>query len=157
MPGVVAEHPALFLTLTAPSFGAVHCGGADGSCHLAGRRCRHGVALVCGRRHPEDDDVLGQALCADCYDYEGAVLWNATVSELWRRTTIYVLRELGHLAGMSVRETAKRLWLSYVKVVEFTMVGVTSEGRVFRVLSATGQRFLSGSVGVEIIGAGGGC
>ena len=38
-------------------------------------------------------------LCPDCYDYEGAVLFNAGVSELWRRTTIYALRALGALLG----------------------------------------------------------
>jgi len=31
--------------------------------------------------------VIGQALCPDCYDYQGAVLFNAGLSELWRRTT----------------------------------------------------------------------
>ena len=72
----------------------------------------------------EADGALGQALCADCYDYEAAVLFNAGVSELWRRTTIYALRALGSLAGMSAREAARRLRLSYVKVVEFQTPGL---------------------------------
>ncbi len=75
------------------------------------------------RRHGEADEALGQALCPDCYDYEGAVLFNAGVSELWRRTTIYALRALGSLLGMSAREAARRLRLSYVKVVEFQRRG----------------------------------
>ena len=33
--------------------------------------------------------------------------FNAGVSELWRRTTIYALRALGSLAGMSAREAAR--------------------------------------------------
>jgi hypothetical protein len=51
------------------------------------------------------------------------VLFNASVSELWRRTTIYALRALGNLAGMSVRSVAKEVRLSYVKVVEFQRRG----------------------------------
>jgi hypothetical protein len=51
------------------------------------------------------------------------VLFNAGVSELWRRTTIYALRALGALLGMSAREAARRLRLSYVKVVEFQKRG----------------------------------
>jgi hypothetical protein len=123
VPETVAEHPAVLLTLTAPSFGAVHRQRPDGTCHPTGQRCPHGMALVCGRRHDEDDDQLGQALCPRCYDYEGAVLFNAGVSELWRRTTIYALRALGSLLGMSARESARRLRLSYVKVVEFQKRG----------------------------------
>jgi S-DNA-T family DNA segregation ATPase FtsK/SpoIIIE len=67
--------------------------------------------------------LLGQAICPSCYDYDAAVLFNASVSELWRRTTIYALRALGNLAGMSVRAVAKEVRLSYVKVVEFQRRG----------------------------------
>jgi hypothetical protein len=123
VPEDIGEHPAVLLTLTAPSFGAVHRRLADGSCHLAGRRCPHGVALVCAESHHDGDGALGSPLCAACYDYEAAVLFNAGVSELWRRTMIYALRALGQLARMSVREAAHRLRLSYVKVVEFQRRG----------------------------------
>jgi hypothetical protein len=51
------------------------------------------------------------------------VLFNATASELWRRTTIYALRALGNLAGLSVRTVAKHVRLSYVKVIEFQKRG----------------------------------
>jgi hypothetical protein len=123
VPETVAEHPAVLLTLTAPSFGAVHRQRPDGTCHPTGQRCAHGRTLACGRRHDENDDLVGQALCPECYDYEGAVLFNAGVSELWRRTTIYALRALGSLLGMSAREAARRLRLSYVKVVELQRRG----------------------------------
>jgi hypothetical protein len=123
IPEQIGDHPAVLLTLTAPSFGAVHRRRTDGSCHPSGRRCAHGVALVCARRHRESDEQLGQALCPDCYDYEAAVLFNTGVSELWRRTTIYALRALGSLLGMSTRQAAKTLRLSYVKVVEFQRRG----------------------------------
>jgi hypothetical protein len=123
IPKTIGDHPAVLLTLTAPSFGAVHRKRLDGSCHAFGTRCPHGRALVCGLRHHEDDATLGQALCPDCYDYEGAVLFNAGVSELWRRTTIYAVRALGSLLGLSAREAARQLRLSYVKVVEFQRRG----------------------------------
>ena len=123
MPEEVSAHPAVLLTLTAPSFGAVHRSGRDGSCHRSGPRCPHGRVLRCGRRHAADDPVLGEALCPSCYDYDAAVLFNASVSELWRRTTIYALRALGNLAGMSVRQVAKEVRLSYIKVVEFQRRG----------------------------------
>jgi hypothetical protein len=81
------------------------------------------VALICSDRHRESDEVIGQALCSDCYDYEAAVLFNTGVSELWRRTTIYALRALGSLLNLSSRQAARALRLSYVKVVEFQRRG----------------------------------
>jgi hypothetical protein len=123
VPDEVSNHPAVLLTLTAPSFGVVHRTTRDGICHRSGPRCPHGTVLRCGRRHSESDPLLGQAICPSCYGYDAAVLFNASVSELWRRTTIYALRALGNLAGMSVRAVAKEVRLSYVKVVEFQRRG----------------------------------
>lgn len=123
IPESTAEHPAVLLTLTAPSFGAVHRRRPDGSCHPWGVRCPHGIHRVCGRRHDETDELVGQALCPACYDYEAAVLFNAGISELWRRTTIYAVRAIGGLVGMSARQAARILRLSYVKVVEFQQRG----------------------------------
>jgi hypothetical protein len=123
VPEEVSTHPAVLLTLTAPSFGIVHKRGRDGTCHRSGPRCPHGRALRCRKSHLADDPVLGEALCPGCYDYESAVLSNATVSELWRRTTIYALRALGNLAGLSVRTVAKHVRLSYVKAIEFQKRG----------------------------------
>ena len=108
MPDTVAEHPAVFVTLTAPSFGAVHSRalGPDGQ----PRRCRprrdapvcpHGVSLSCRAVHGEGDPCLGEPLCRECFDYAGAVMWNNTLGELWRYTTIYVPRALARLAGMT--------------------------------------------------------
>jgi|SRR5665213_2385814 len=123
VPESIGDHPAVLLTLTAPSFGAVHRMRPNGTCHPWGARCPHGRALVCSQRHGRSDEALGQALCPGCYDYEGAVLFNAGVSELWRRTSIYALRALGSLLGLSAREAARQLRLSYVKVVEFQRRG----------------------------------
>ena len=123
VPESIGDHPAVLLTLTAPSFGSVHRKRPDGTCHPSGIRCPHGQALVCNVRHGNIDTALGQALCTQCYDYEAAVLFNAGVSELWRRTTIYAVRALGALLDMSAREAARGLRLSYVKVVEFQKRG----------------------------------
>ncbi len=121
----VADHPAVLVTLTAPSFGAVHRRGKDGRCHPRRWSCRHGVSLTCAKHHGENDRLLGQALCASCYDHEGAVLFNLSVSELWRRTSIYILRALGELAGLSVRQVGRVVRLSYIKVVEFQRRGLS--------------------------------
>ena len=79
MPSTVAEHPQVFVTLTAPSFGAVHTTGDDRHgkhgrcCHDPGRRgfsrCRHGKPLWCSTIHGDNDARVGQPLCDDCYDY----------------------------------------------------------------------------------------
>ncbi|MDQ7910219.1 plasmid replication initiator protein [Phytohabitans sp. ZYX-F-186] len=113
VPEHVATHPAVFPTLTAPSFGQVHtrhvkrhtcesrrrCDCRPEPCHP--RRdapiCPHGTPLVCYARHEETDRRLGTALCPDCYDYDAQVVWNVQAGELWRRTTIAVNRHLHRL------------------------------------------------------------
>jgi len=102
VPDTVTDHPALFVTLTAPSFGAVHTRrltAAGRPRHCRPRRdaaiCDHGVRLSCARVHDEDDPCLGEPLCLDCFDHEAAVLWNNALSELWRRTApVYLPRHL---------------------------------------------------------------
>ncbi len=42
--------------------------------------CPHGRPLSCTLRHGADDPVVGEPLCPECFDYRGAVLWNAHVS-----------------------------------------------------------------------------
>ena len=80
VPETVTEHPLVFLTLTAPSFGPVHSRRvADGTARRcrprrAGEVCPHGVSLACSEIHDEDDPRLGEPLCAECFDYEHAVL-----------------------------------------------------------------------------------
>jgi hypothetical protein len=129
VPESVAGHPMVFVTLTAPGFGAVHSrrvvAGEARRCRP--RReldvCRHGVRLSCGEVHGEDDPRLGEPLCPECFDYEQAVLWNALAPELWRRTAIQVPRELARLTGLSQRELRRRVRVSYVKVAEYQRRG----------------------------------
>jgi hypothetical protein len=127
MPTTVAEHPQVFVTLTAPSFGAVHTNGDDRygkharRCHDPGRsgyhRCRHGKPLWCTTIHSNDDAPVGQPLCADCYDYTGHVLFAWHAPELWRRFTIGLRRLLNsHMRAMG--EAANSVRINYVKVAE---------------------------------------
>jgi hypothetical protein len=131
VPESVVEHPAVFATLTAPSFGAVHVHLLDGD----GRpqRCRprrdapvcpHGVELACSARHAPDDPCLGEPLCAACFDYEGAVVWNNLLGELWRRTTIYLPRQLAALLGITQKRCRELVRVSYVKVAEYQRRGL---------------------------------
>ncbi len=131
----VATRPVVFATLTAPSFGAVHRRPAPGGpCHVAASgRCRHGRPLACLARHDADDPMLGEALCGDCYDYDHAVLFNATMSELWRRTTIYLQRHLARLQGVTAAELRRTVRLSYVKVAELQRRGAVHLHVVVRV------------------------
>jgi hypothetical protein len=127
VPAEVARHPAVFLTLTAPSFGLVHSRRTTRTGRVLPCRprrkpapCPHGVELSCSRRHEEGEAVLGLPLCLDCYDHAGQVVWNAHVGELWRRPIIGLRRELARIArgrGVVVR-------LSYSKVAEFQRRGV---------------------------------
>ena len=105
VPATVAEHPQIFVTLTAPSFGAVHTIRATGSCQPrdTGRgNCQHRRPVWCERGHENDDPALGQPLCAECYDYIRHVLFSWHAPELWRRFTIQLRRllsrELRHRA-----------------------------------------------------------
>jgi len=131
VPARVGEHPRLFVTLTAPSFGPVHSrrarGGRTRICRPANGgaagRCRHGRSLACGRRHPAADPLVGSALCVDCFDFAGVVLWNSRLPELWRRTTIYLQRAVAAQAGLSVAALRSVLRLSFTRVAEYQARG----------------------------------
>jgi hypothetical protein len=130
----IATHPAVFLTLTAPGFGAVHRESSANACHSRDGRspCPHGRSLVCAARHVRNDEMIGTPLCHRCYDYAGAVLHNAHSAELWRRTTIYVARQLAASVGLSRTECAKVLRLEHAKVAEFQRRGLVHFHAVVR-------------------------
>ena len=130
VPESAAEHPVVFATLTAPSFGPVHSRrvGSDGRARRCRPRrdapvCPHGARLSCGEVHAEDDPRLGEPICPDCFEYEHAVLWNALAPELWRRTAIQIPRELARLTGVTHRRLRERVRVSYVKVAEYQARG----------------------------------
>ena len=128
LPEAVADHPGLFVTFTAPSFGSVHANRTRGRATLPCRprrsgKCQHGIPLSCWRRHDVDDPKVGHPLCSRCFDYEGQVLWNAHAPELWRRTTIGIRRALAQKVALSTREIDKVVRLSYFRVAEYQRRG----------------------------------
>ncbi|MFD8269352.1 MULTISPECIES: replication initiator protein RepSA [Streptomyces] len=110
IPATVRDHPRVFLTLTAPSFGPVHNRPDHGTCR-------------CGTRHAPDALELGTALDPDTYDYAGAVLFNNHAGQLWQRFTTRLRRELAARAGLSRSQLADHCRVSYGKVAEFQKRG----------------------------------
>ncbi len=143
VPDSIAEHPRLFVTFTAPSFGPVHGRRAQGRlvlpCHpyRQGARCPHGTRAGCWHRHDEDDPRLGEPLCPGCYDSQAQVLWNALAPELWRRTTITLHRALARLVGVQEGELRRLVRVSYAKVAEFQRRGAIHFHAVLRLDAAT--------------------
>ncbi|WP_329018793.1 replication initiator protein RepSA [Streptomyces sp. NBC_00690] len=120
-PETVRDHPRVFATLTAPSFGPVHNRPAGGH-----RPCR------CGTHHPENDPVLGTALDPLTYDYAGAVLWNNHASDLWRYFTIYLRREIAKRAGLTQQAARDQSRISFGKVAEYQKRGAVHFHAVIR-------------------------
>ncbi|WFE37976.1 replication initiator [Micromonospora sp. WMMD998] len=118
VPESVAQHPAVFATFTAPSFGTVHtrvvkrhtcrnrkrCDCRAEPCHArratdpTAGMCPHGRPSVCWARHEAGDAFLGRPLCLDCYDHGHQVVWNLFSGELWHRTKQAAQRWLAKLA-----------------------------------------------------------
>ncbi|MGW7078922.1 replication initiator [Streptomyces sp. NPDC054866] len=118
-PHTVREHPRVFATLTAPSFGPVH--NRPGN-----RPCR------CGTRHPEGSPELGTPLDSATYDYAGAVLWNNHASDLWRYFTIYLRREIASRAGLTQKAAREQSRVSFGKVAEYQKRGAVHFHAVIR-------------------------
>ncbi|PVD11664.1 replication initiator protein RepSA [Streptomyces sp. CS207] len=119
IPATVRDHPRVFATLTAPSFGPVHNRPDNGTCR-------------CGTRHTPDAPELGTALDPTAYDYAGAVLFNNHAGQLWQRFTTRLRREIATRAGLSRRELPDRLRVSYGKVAEFQKRGALHFHAVIR-------------------------
>ncbi|WP_329121002.1 replication initiator protein RepSA [Streptomyces sp. NBC_01353] len=119
IPSTVRDHPRVFATFTAPSFGPVHNRPDRGACR-------------CGTSHPESDPALGTALDPGSYDYAGAVLFNNHAGQLWQRFTNRLRRELAARAGLTQRELRDVLRVSYGKVAEFQKRGAIHFHAVIR-------------------------
>lgn len=132
VPESVAEHPCVFATFTAPSFGPVHArrerNGKVLPCRprrdASKRACPHGRDISCSARHAKDDPRLGRALCPDCYNYQAAVLFNAFAGDLWRRFITYLPRHLATLGGLTQKEFRELVKVRFVKVAEYQARGV---------------------------------
>nr|WP_202501751.1 replication initiator protein RepSA [Streptomyces sp. SID5785] len=118
-PHTIRDHPRVFATLTAPSFGPVH--NRPGT-----RPCR------CGTRHDETAPELGTPLDPNTYDYAGAVLWNNHASELWRYFTIYLRREIAARAGLTQKAAREQSRISFGKVAEYQKRGAVHFHTVIR-------------------------
>jgi len=138
IPTTVAQHPQVFITLTAPSFGAVHTIRASGGCHPRNpqpAQCRHHRRLWCEAAHHNDDPALGQPLCGACYDYVGHVLFSWHAPELWRRFTIR-LRRLLRQQLRARAENPDDTRISFMKVVELQRRGLPHFHAVIRLDAA---------------------
>ncbi|UQI42981.1 plasmid replication initiator protein [Streptomyces sp. HU2014] len=122
VPAQVRDHPRLFLTLTAPSFGTVHHATTDGQrCHPRRNadQCEHGRSRSCPAVHAPEDPRVGQPLCLGCYDYPGHVLWHAHTGLLWDRFTRATRRHLATAAGLPQTRFRDHARLSFAKVAEY--------------------------------------
>jgi hypothetical protein len=120
VPEVVGEHPTVMVTLTAPSFGAVHTiRDRDGGC-------------PCGGRHVEDDEVLGGPVDSDTYRYLEQATWNHLVPVLWKRTVQEIRRTLARQLGVARHRLRDVVRVRFVKASEFQRRGVVHYHAVIR-------------------------
>lgn len=140
----VSDHPRVFATLTAPGFGPVHTrrerDGRVRACRprKAGESCPHESPAGCHTRHADDDPRLGEPLCPRCYDYAGAVLWQAQSGGLWHRFVLELRREIGRRIGLSRGEFGESARLSYAKVAEYQRRGLVHFHAVIRLDGSEG-------------------
>jgi hypothetical protein len=139
VPSTVTDHPAVFATLTAPSFGVVHTRretktGKTVRCHPRRNAptCPHGRTMGCNDHHHPDNPRLSEPLCQGCYDYSGQVLFNALAPELWRRFTLALRRRVAKAAGLTLKELKDALVVSFAKVAEYQRRGVVHFHAVIR-------------------------
>lgn len=141
IPVEVAEHPRVFATLTARSFGPVHTRVLKGD---RVQRCYPRAKTggpSCIARHGEDDQLLGQPIDPDAYDYEGAVLWNAHAPLLWARFTIELRRAIVRVVNtrspmdapqLSQRRLRDHLTVTAAKAAEYQRRGLVHFHAVIR-------------------------
>lgn len=140
VPQDVASHPMLFATLTAPSFGPVHCRSIEGRPCRPRRAhdcCGHRGASGCELVHDDSDAVLGAPLCPSCMDARSAVLWNAMASALWDRTMVRLRRTLAMEAGLPSISLGQVAHVEFLKVAEVQRRGLV---HFHIVLRADGSR-----------------
>ena len=121
IPATVGAHPAVMLTLTAPSFGAVH-NNPEG-----GRPCS------CGARHRADDPQLGAPLDPDRYRYQEQVIWNHYAPQLWKRTVQAVRRGLANALRVPRSQLRHIASVRFAKVAEFQRRGVVHYHAIIRI------------------------
>lgn len=121
IPASVGAHPAVLLTLTAPSFGSVH-GNRDHD-----RPCR------CGRQHHPEDPLNGTATDAGSYRYAEQIVWNHYAPQLWKRTVQGVRRHLARALGVPRAKLSASARIRFAKVTEFQRRGVVHYHAIIRI------------------------
>ncbi|WP_037808438.1 replication initiator [Streptomyces sp. NRRL S-1448] len=141
LPAAVREHPRLFMTLTAPSFGPVHR-VATNSERCRPRRnatsCEHGRSLSCPAVHDATDTLVGQPLCPSCYDYPAHVLWHAYAGRLWKAFTDSLYNHLAARTGRTRSGLRRTVRISYAKVAEYQKRAAVHVHAVIRLDGARG-------------------
>ena len=120
VPAIIGTHPAVILTLTAPSFGAVHGNLAPG------QLCK------CGLRHGADDALLGTPIEPEHYGYAEQVIWNHYAPELWKRTVQALRRGLAHALGVPRSKLSTVAHVRFAKIAEFQRRGVVHYHAIIR-------------------------
>lgn len=137
-----------FITLSAPSFGAVH------RVPKPWDRKRHKCA--CGGVHgPDDVELRGLPVDLDGYDYQGQVRWHGAVSRLWASSVDAMRRREPSLEYFVVREVQARMALhvhAVVRVPDHTTESAVTLGMAARRATAahpaTGEVVAWGQRGV---------
>ncbi|MFE6691884.1 replication initiator [Streptomyces sp. NPDC057743] len=141
VPTDVRDHPRLFVTLTAPSFGPVHRTTTDDErCRprRSADRCEHGRPRGCSAMHDATDPLAGQPLCPDCYDYPAHVLWHAHAGRLWKAFTDNLYNHLAARTGHTRTGLRRAIRISYAKVAEYQKRAAVHVHAVVRLDGANG-------------------
>ncbi len=140
VPAEIREHPRLFVTFTAPSFGPVHRANDGRPCRprRSAGTCEHGRSRTCQSIHAEGDLLVGQPFCPDCYDYVGHVLWHTHAGRLWKAFTDNLYNHLATRAGRTRNALRRSLRISYAKVAEYQQRGAIHLHAVIRLDGACG-------------------
>ena len=136
VPDSVASAPRVFVTVTAPSFGAVHGARDHGFCVARDRQelnCPHGRNRWCEKRHDSTDSDVGHPLCDQCFDAYAAIRWNSHASALWSRTVQEARRGLAGVLGVGRSALSEVAHLHYAKVAELQRRGLVHFHALFRV------------------------
>jgi hypothetical protein len=86
--------------------------------------CEHGQPRRCTMRHDVDDTVLGTPMCTSCFDYRGAVLWNANASRLFAETMRQLGRQVASARRISRDAFTEVARINYLKVAEVQRRGL---------------------------------
>jgi len=136
IPDTVGDHPVVFATLTAPSFGPVRSTRTDANrhpqqCHpKASVPSKHRELHVCLLVHNAGDELVGQPLCLPCYDYVGHALFTWHAPAPWNRFGIELRRLVRRAAGVGVR-------VSFVKVMEMQARAIPHYHAIIRLDAVT--------------------